>query len=79
MEEFIALEKNSTKHSYYRNNSKRWYRVEKLIYESLPGYYVTSALFIQDNLNGKEASADGYYTVRRPSGFRRLRARVSER
>lgn len=29
------------------------YRVEKLIYESQPGYYVTSALFIPDNLQGR--------------------------
>jgi len=29
------------------------YRVEKLIYESRPGYYVTSALFIPDNLSEK--------------------------
>ena len=29
------------------------YRVEKLIYESQPGYYVTSALFIPDNLKGR--------------------------
>ena len=32
---------------------KDGYRVEKIIYESQPGYYVTSALFIPDNLNGK--------------------------
>ncbi len=32
---------------------KEGYRVEKLIYESLPGYFVTSALFIPDKLNGK--------------------------
>ena len=29
------------------------YRIEKLIYESLPGYYVTSALFIPENLKGR--------------------------
>lgn len=29
------------------------YRVEKLIYESMPGYYVTAALFIPDNIKGK--------------------------
>jgi hypothetical protein len=29
------------------------YRVEKLIYESQPGYYVTSALFIPENLEGR--------------------------
>ena len=29
------------------------YRVEKLIYESLPGYYVTAALFIPEGLTGR--------------------------
>lgn len=29
------------------------YRVEKLIYESQPGFYVTSALFIPNNITGK--------------------------
>ncbi len=29
------------------------YRVEKLIYESIPGYYVTAALFIPDNIKGR--------------------------
>jgi dienelactone hydrolase len=29
------------------------YRVEKLIYESLPGYYVTGALFMPDRLEGR--------------------------
>ncbi len=32
---------------------KDGYRIEKLIYESLPGYFVTSALFIPDNLDKK--------------------------
>lgn len=32
---------------------RKGYRVEKIIYESLPGYYVTAALFIPDNLKGK--------------------------
>ena len=32
---------------------KDGYRIEKLIYESLPGYFVTSALFIPDNLDTK--------------------------
>jgi len=32
---------------------KEGYRVEKLIYESQPGYYVTSALFIPENLKGR--------------------------
>lgn len=29
------------------------YRVEKLIYESMPGYYVTAALFIPNKIRGK--------------------------
>lgn len=29
------------------------YRVEKLIYESMPGYFVTAALFIPDKLRGR--------------------------
>ncbi len=29
------------------------YRVEKLIYESMPGYYVTAALFIPDKVRGR--------------------------
>lgn len=32
---------------------KDGYRVEKLIYESMPDYYVTAALFVPDNINGK--------------------------
>jgi dienelactone hydrolase len=32
---------------------KEGYRVEKLIYESLPGYFVTAALFIPENLKGR--------------------------
>ncbi len=32
---------------------KDGYRIEKIIYESRPGYYVTSALFIPDNIEGK--------------------------
>ncbi len=32
---------------------KDGYRVEKIIYESMPRYYVTAALFIPDNINGK--------------------------
>ena len=32
---------------------KEGFRVEKLIYESMPGYYVTAALFIPDNLKAK--------------------------
>ncbi len=29
------------------------YRVEKIIYESMPGYYVTAALFVPDNITDK--------------------------
>jgi dienelactone hydrolase len=32
------------------------YRVEKIIYESQPNYYVTSALFIPDNMEGKTSA-----------------------
>ena len=32
---------------------KDGYRVEKLIYESMPGYYVTAALFIPDKIKGR--------------------------
>jgi len=32
---------------------KKGYRVEKLIFESRPGYYVTAALFIPENLEGR--------------------------
>ncbi len=32
---------------------KDGYRVEKIIYESMPDYYVTAALFVPDNLNEK--------------------------
>ena len=32
---------------------KDGYRVEKLIYESLPGFYVTAGLFLPDKLKGK--------------------------
>ena len=33
--------------------NREGYRVEKLIYESMPGYYVTAALFIPGNIKGK--------------------------
>ncbi len=32
---------------------KAGYRVEKLVYESRPGFFVTAALFLPDNLKGK--------------------------
>ncbi len=48
---------------------KEDYRVEKLIYESLPGYYVTAALFIPENLKGK-APAVIYASGHTANGFR---------
>jgi len=45
------------------------YRVEKLIYESLPGYYVTAALFIPENLKGR-APAVIYASGHTANGFR---------
>lgn len=32
---------------------KKGYRIEKLIYESMPNFYVTACLFLPDNLKGK--------------------------
>ena len=32
---------------------KDGYRVEKLVYESMPGFFVTGCVFIPDNINGK--------------------------
>src|SRR6185436_4146678 len=32
---------------------KNGYRIEKIIYESVPGFYETGCLYIPDNLNGK--------------------------
>jgi cephalosporin-C deacetylase-like acetyl esterase len=32
---------------------KDGYRVEKLVYESMPGFYVTGCVFIPDNIDGK--------------------------
>jgi len=48
---------------------KEDYTVEKLIYESLPGYYVTAALFIPRNLKGK-APAVIYASGHTSNGFR---------
>jgi len=45
------------------------YRVEKLIYESLPGYYVTAALFLPQNLKGR-APAVIYASGHTANGFR---------
>ena len=46
------------------------YRVEKLIFESQPGFYVTSALFIPNNLSGK-APAILNAIGHSPTSFRR--------
>lgn len=32
---------------------KDGYRIEKLVYESMPGFFVTGCVFIPDNINGK--------------------------
>jgi len=32
---------------------KKGYRVEKIVYESMPGFYVTACLFIPDGIKGK--------------------------
>jgi len=48
---------------------KQDYRVEKLIFESIPGYYVTAALFLPENLKGK-APAVIYASGHTINGFR---------
>lgn len=48
---------------------KEDFRVEKLIFESIPGYYVTAALFIPENLKGK-APAVLYASGHTSNGFR---------
>jgi len=48
---------------------KEDYRVEKLIYESLPGYYVSAALFIPADLKAK-APAVVYASGHTANGFR---------
>jgi hypothetical protein len=45
------------------------FRVEKLLFESIPGYYVTAALFIPENLKGK-APAIIYACGHTADGFR---------
>ncbi len=48
---------------------KEDYRVEKVIYESIPGYYVTAALFLPKNRKGK-APAVIYASGHTANGFR---------
>ena len=48
---------------------KKDYRVEKVIYESLPGYYVTAALFLPKKIKGK-APAVIYASGHTANGFR---------
>ncbi|MCK5730205.1 MAG: acetylxylan esterase [Draconibacterium sp.] len=48
---------------------KEDYRVEKVIYESLPGYYVTAALFLPKDIKGK-APAVIYACGHTANGFR---------
>ncbi len=45
------------------------YRVEKVIYESIPGYYVTAALYLPKNIKGK-APAVIYACGHSTNGFR---------
>ena len=45
------------------------YRVEKLIYESMPGYHVSAALFVPDKLKGR-APAVIYASGHTSNGFR---------
>ncbi len=48
---------------------KKDYRVEKVIYESIPGYYVTAALFVPNKIKGK-APAVIYASGHTENGFR---------
>lgn len=48
---------------------KKDYRVEKVIYESIPGYYVTAALFLPKKIKGK-APAVIYASGHTENGFR---------
>lgn len=48
---------------------KKEYRVEKVIYESIPGYYVTAALFLPNKIKGK-APAVIYASGHTENGFR---------
>jgi len=48
---------------------KQDYRVEKVIFESIPGYYVSAALFIPEKLKGK-APAVIYASGHTANGFR---------
>ena len=48
---------------------KKDYRIEKLIYESVPGYYVTAAIFLPKKIKGK-APAIIYASGHTQNGFR---------
>lgn len=48
---------------------KKEYRVEKIIYESMPGYYVTAGLFLPNGIKGK-APAVIYASGHTENGFR---------
>jgi cephalosporin-C deacetylase-like acetyl esterase len=48
---------------------KKDFRVEKILFESMPGYYVTAALFIPEKLKGK-APAVLYASGHTANGFR---------
>lgn len=50
--------------------SKDGYTVEHIIYESQPGYFVTSSLFIPDGLKGSKAPAIIYCSGHSATGYR---------
>ncbi len=50
---------------------KQGYRIEKIIYESLPSYYVTACLFLPDNRNAKTPAVI-YCSGHTDNGFRSL-------
>lgn len=49
---------------------KSGYRVEHIIYESQPGYYVTASLFIPDKLESEKAPAIIYCSGHSETGYR---------
>lgn len=51
---------------------KDGYRVEKLVYESMPGLYVTAALFIPEGLEGGKAPAILFCSGHTAEGFRSM-------
>jgi dienelactone hydrolase len=48
------------------------FTIEKLVYESRPGYYVTAVLYIPGDLNGKKAPGILYCSGHTEAGFRHV-------